>query len=419
MAQDKKISGLTPAAAVLGINEFAINESGTSKKVTATQISTFVSSSITTPPGVTVGPSGADFTTVKGAVDASNFIITVIGNVTETADIILSASHPFYDIKILAGVIWDIATFPINFGVSNQSLEITGPGELTGADPASSNEMISDNGFSSCFFITNNLKLVNNSTALGKSICSTFVECVLKNSFFSIPNFQACGFTFSAGPNKISGCTFEGGGTGCFEIINGSNMVMINNEISGQFHNSEDVIKLSSSLGVIINGLTITGTVSSGTMEFLLGGHVSNVRSRIAPLDILIIGADSIFSDIDGNSGDVFQGQNVNSIHASNIRGFSLVSAFGTSSNWILTNINCSLCALVGDDHSVTNVSAVFSMSVNGDRTQINNCRVQNGSNGEININPTANNTIVSNSFTEVSIVDNGTNSHLSNNVVI
>lgn len=37
-----KISGLTSAAAVAGANEFEINEAGTSKKVTATQISTFV-----------------------------------------------------------------------------------------------------------------------------------------------------------------------------------------------------------------------------------------------------------------------------------------------------------------------------------------------------------------------------------------
>ncbi len=37
-----KISGLTAAAAVAGANEFEINEAGTSKKVTATQISTFV-----------------------------------------------------------------------------------------------------------------------------------------------------------------------------------------------------------------------------------------------------------------------------------------------------------------------------------------------------------------------------------------
>lgn len=37
-----KISGLAVASAVAGANEFEINESGTSKKVTGTQISTFV-----------------------------------------------------------------------------------------------------------------------------------------------------------------------------------------------------------------------------------------------------------------------------------------------------------------------------------------------------------------------------------------
>jgi hypothetical protein len=37
-----KISGLTAAGSVVGANEFEINEAGTSKKVTASQISTFV-----------------------------------------------------------------------------------------------------------------------------------------------------------------------------------------------------------------------------------------------------------------------------------------------------------------------------------------------------------------------------------------
>jgi hypothetical protein len=37
-----KISGLTAAASVAGANEFEINETGTSKKVTGSQITTFV-----------------------------------------------------------------------------------------------------------------------------------------------------------------------------------------------------------------------------------------------------------------------------------------------------------------------------------------------------------------------------------------
>jgi len=40
---DTKISALTAAGSVAGANEFAINEAGTSKKVTATQIAAFAS----------------------------------------------------------------------------------------------------------------------------------------------------------------------------------------------------------------------------------------------------------------------------------------------------------------------------------------------------------------------------------------
>jgi len=55
-----KISGLTSAAAVAGANEFEINEAGTSKKVTGTQIATFVGTTLDGDKGdITVSGSGA------------------------------------------------------------------------------------------------------------------------------------------------------------------------------------------------------------------------------------------------------------------------------------------------------------------------------------------------------------------------
>jgi hypothetical protein len=58
-----KISGLTAAGSVAGANEFEINEAGTSKKVTGTQITTFVFSGneISMPgTGSLTLPKGAD-----------------------------------------------------------------------------------------------------------------------------------------------------------------------------------------------------------------------------------------------------------------------------------------------------------------------------------------------------------------------
>lgn len=50
-----KISGLTAAGSVAGANEFEINEAGSSKKVTATQIATFVYS----PTSITLAGTGS------------------------------------------------------------------------------------------------------------------------------------------------------------------------------------------------------------------------------------------------------------------------------------------------------------------------------------------------------------------------
>jgi hypothetical protein len=54
-----KISGLTAAAAAAAANEFEINESGTSKKVTGTQLATFVRTTLDGDKGdITVSSSG-------------------------------------------------------------------------------------------------------------------------------------------------------------------------------------------------------------------------------------------------------------------------------------------------------------------------------------------------------------------------
>jgi len=78
-----KISGLSAAAAVAGANEFEINEAGTSKKVTATQISTFVKSDLLD--DATVNFSGVLQENGSNVLAASDIGVTVQGYSANTA----------------------------------------------------------------------------------------------------------------------------------------------------------------------------------------------------------------------------------------------------------------------------------------------------------------------------------------------
>lgn len=69
---DTKISALTAATAVVAANEFAINEAGTSKKVTAAQIKTFVNNDTL----VTLGSSQANSTTTPASATGLEVALT-------------------------------------------------------------------------------------------------------------------------------------------------------------------------------------------------------------------------------------------------------------------------------------------------------------------------------------------------------
>lgn len=78
-----KISDLTAAAAAAGTNEFEINESGTSKKVTGSQILAYVKAN-TTAADVGAQPSDAELTALAGLASAANKVPMFSGSGTAT-----------------------------------------------------------------------------------------------------------------------------------------------------------------------------------------------------------------------------------------------------------------------------------------------------------------------------------------------
>lgn len=87
-----KISGLTAAGSVAGANEFEINEAGTSKKVTGTQILAYVKSNSTSGTSILKGDGSGGFANASAGTDyaaiatASTWSASQRGTVTTDND---------------------------------------------------------------------------------------------------------------------------------------------------------------------------------------------------------------------------------------------------------------------------------------------------------------------------------------------
>jgi hypothetical protein len=89
---DTKISALTGVAAAAGANEFAVNEAGTSKKVTLTQIQTFLGPLLTAS-----GAAPATGAAHQGAAPAQTFVLNTADNAVTTVETVLNVT------SVLAG----------------------------------------------------------------------------------------------------------------------------------------------------------------------------------------------------------------------------------------------------------------------------------------------------------------------------
>src|SRR3990167_5382970 len=85
---DTKISALTAVASVVGANEFAVNEAGTSKKASGTQISTFINANLSL--GAALNVNSQQITST-GATDielhSDNDLNIILGDAAGAADL--------------------------------------------------------------------------------------------------------------------------------------------------------------------------------------------------------------------------------------------------------------------------------------------------------------------------------------------
>jgi hypothetical protein len=121
-----KISGLTAAAAVAGANEFEINEAGTSKKVTATQISTFVKADLLD--DATVNFTGVLQEAGSNVLAASDIGVSVQGYSANTA--LLTADQSWSGSQRGTPVTDNDLSFDLN-AANNFTCTPSGTGALT------------------------------------------------------------------------------------------------------------------------------------------------------------------------------------------------------------------------------------------------------------------------------------------------
>lgn len=121
---DTKISALTAAASALGADEFAVNEAGTSKKVTLTQVATFIGAASVGGSGVKTTPlalsSGGSAATAMRS-DASAQSPGGIASITANQSTGLSTTEK----QIVS------ATIPANFMAVGTTFRLTVYGKVT------------------------------------------------------------------------------------------------------------------------------------------------------------------------------------------------------------------------------------------------------------------------------------------------
>ena len=300
----------------------------------------------------TVGATGADYETVKAAVDAGKVNLLIIDDTTETADIAVPAAG--LDIYIARGQKIGMATYVFTFA-GNYDLTIKGEGEIETSYVGTA--AILFNSLVTTGVITLEGITIDNATANTTDSYINGTGNILKvnNVKVLLGTSYNCGFRLNNASSFIKNTWIVGGGA------------------------NNDKVITSSSAGATIDGLTLTGSFRSG--GYVLSGEANwnNITENASTGMRLGIGGQ--INNVVGLSGQachLYLNQGTDSV----VNNFNVPTG-----NILLTDdslqISNSICLTVdatsGEprDCKYSNVEVRGNVAIEGAYNQFSNCRIE------------------------------------------
>ena len=368
----------------------------------------------------TVADSGADYTDIATAITAGKTRLLVSGNLTVSVSVAIPTAVTL-ELNILKGF-----TLTLNDGIyfstaaaGSSHLIIEGAGTFAWANTTSARHAIRHILATNSVTIRGGLTLTNTST--NTSDYFTGIDATLslgiagllyaEDVTINLNNNSGGGFYVEHRASRITDVTFVGGGVSSALALALVQGIASNIKLKGTFNTAANTITTVS--GAIINGLLSYGAAASISAN---GGTFSDINSVQDSLNFIVSGNDVTGSNIYLSSGSLDLGSSVSTFVNTRVDGAVVFNA-GTVANLTNCIFSDTTAVVIGGDRSkLNNVFFDSNVTINGDFNQIVSSQVgQSASSKTITLSATANKNLISNTFTDVAIVNNGTNTGISN----
>lgn len=383
----------------------------------------------------TVGASGAEYTTVKAALDAGHRSLVLIDDTTEAADTTLSGSGGVY-IFIKDGVTWDLGDNDVFLDELNLILE--GSGTL---DVARTTAGSTFSGSNDQWAIIRDITIVNSGSTepLIDGLTAT-----IENVNVILPDSSCETFSTNDSPQNLINIRFYGAGSSCNPNVfignysSASNLFFFGEFASGAtilengisstcssiffYHETSAVVfSISGSADNVVISEAY-GTNPGVTLSISGDAKVNGIINE-DDVDVTVtLGNSSSLSNAQLGGGDIdIQSSDSVMLHAVTTTG-TLDMTDASATNALLTNCRISEALTIeGDRHKLTNCEILADITINGDDVGLINCQAGvdgGGGSATITIPMTSNRARVIGCMTDAAISNLSVTSQVLGNTV-
>lgn len=379
------------------------------------------------------GGGGADYLTLKEAIDAGHARIMVMGNTTEVSNITIpGATMPYLYLYINQAVTVDMGAFRFIDTGAPIAIYLRGEGTISYLHENANEELFDLSG--GMVLDHDGPKITNLSTQAGCSIAIPSMVQRIRNCVISLPNVDRGGIYCTAqGSNNFSNIVFVDGGTSCtrgFDIESvdsPATNITFNCDFKPSSATSTDAAVV---LYRVIASNLVFRNLSGSPIRLTIDG-ISTISNICDPggdgVDLYVSGGLTNISNCTLEEGDVIIQSSEITLTNVICSGTLSFSATNDSDNYFsncLFGSNTTATTIISDRNSFTNCTfATGAVVANGaDNNGFANCRFYDGAAGEsetLTIDATALNTRVIGCVTDVAIVDNGSGTVSLANIIV